>query len=47
MPKLELLAGFENREHLFCWREEEVAKIIHCGEALAEKKRTSLVSTEY
>jgi hypothetical protein len=30
------------------WRQEKVAKIVHCGEALAEKKLDkSLVSTEY
>jgi hypothetical protein len=35
------LTRLEATEHFRRWRQEKVAKIVQCGEALAEKNRTS------
>lgn len=37
----------EETEHFRRWPQIPVAKIVHSGETLVEKTRTSLVSTEY
>jgi hypothetical protein len=40
------LGRLKETEHLRRWPQKKVAKIVRCGEALAEKNRTSLVSSD-